>query len=97
MFAGGGGSGYGRRPDTTADALPMTPAEIAALQAHLRRLLGSRDLEVRAPQRRGGSVELWVGDEFLGTVHRDDEEGEVSYAVQMVVLAEDLPKPAAKR
>ena len=75
----------------------MTPAEIAALQAHLRPLLGSRDLIVKAPERRGGSVELWNGDEFLGTVHRDSEEGEVSYAIQIVVLAEDLPKVAPKR
>jgi|YNPMSStandDraft_1061717.scaffolds.fasta_scaffold09688_3 hypothetical protein len=75
----------------------MTRDEMAALQQHLRRLLGSRDLEVRPPERRGGSVELWVGDEFLGTVHRDTEDGELSYAVHMVVLAEDLPKPPAKR
>jgi hypothetical protein len=75
----------------------MTPAEIAALDAHLKRLLGSRTVSVRAPERRGGSVEIWAEDEFLGTVHRDTEDGELSYAIQIVVLAEDLPKPAGKR
>jgi hypothetical protein len=75
----------------------MTPAEVAALDAHLKRLLGSRTVSVRMPERRGGSVELWAEDEFLGTVHRDTEDGELSYAIQIVVLAEDLPRPAPKR
>jgi hypothetical protein len=35
-------------------------------------------------------VELKIGNEFIGTVHRDAEDGDVSYAVQIVVLAEDL-------
>jgi hypothetical protein len=72
----------------------MTQAEIAAVQAHLRRLFGNERIALVAPrQRRGGSVEVMVGGEFVGTVHRDEEEGEVSYAVQIVVLAEDLGPP----
>jgi len=47
----------------------MTPAERAAVQAHLRKLFSN---------------------EFIGTIHRDAEDGDVSYAVQIVVLAEDL-------
>ena len=35
-----------------------------------------------------------MGDEFIGTLHRDEEEGEISFAFQMVILEEDLP-PAA--
>jgi len=71
----------------------MTPAERAAVQAHLRRLFGNNRINVTAPQRRGGSVELKVGDEFIGTVHRDEEDGEVSYAIHIVVLSEDLDMP----
>jgi hypothetical protein len=40
--------------------------------------------------RPKGSVELKIGNEFIGTIHRDAEDGDVSYAVQIVVLAEDL-------
>jgi hypothetical protein len=32
-----------------------------------------------------------IGDEFIGTLHRDDEEGEVSYALTITILQEDLP------
>ncbi|MFZ4405784.1 MAG: DUF3126 family protein [Paracraurococcus sp.] len=68
----------------------MTPAELAAVQAHLRRLLGNERLKLSTPQRKNATVELYVGDEFVGTVHRDAEDGEVSYSVQIVVLSEDL-------
>jgi hypothetical protein len=68
----------------------MTPAELAAVQAHLRRLLGNDKIKLSTPQRKNASVELFVGGEFVGTVHRDTEDGEVSYAIQIVVLAEDL-------
>ena len=71
----------------------FTPAERAAVQAHLRRLFGNNRIAVTAPERKGASVELRVGDEFIGTIHRDAEDGEVSYAVQIVVLSEDLEMP----
>jgi len=68
----------------------MTPAELAAVQAHLRRLLGNEKITLNTPKRKNASVELFVGTEFVGTVHRDAEDGEVSYSVQIVVLSEDL-------
>jgi hypothetical protein len=74
----------------------MTPDEIARLQAHLRTLFGNKLIEVALPARRGGSVELKLDGEFIGTVHRDAEDGDVSYAVTIAVLEEDLPPPAKK-
>ena len=71
----------------------MSPSEISRLQVCLRRLLGSPGLTVNAPPRAGLSVELAVNGEVVGTVHRDEDEGEVSYAVHMTVLEEDLPAP----
>jgi len=68
----------------------MKTNEIQAVQAHLRRLLGSQRLNIRAPQTRNGPVELLVDGETIGTVDRDEEEGEVAYHVTITVLAEDL-------
>ncbi len=68
----------------------MNKDELAQVQAHLRRLLGNQQLMLRVPNRKNASVELHVGEEFIGTVHRDTEDGEVSYSVQIVVLSEDL-------
>jgi len=69
----------------------MKPTEIARVQAYLRRLLGTEKLHLIAPARAGLTVELSVDGEVIGTVDRDDEEGEVSYAVTISVLEEDLP------
>jgi hypothetical protein len=73
----------------------MKPNDIARVQAYLRRLLGSDRIQLIAPARSGLSVEVAVEGEVIGTVHRDDEEGEVSYAVTLTVLEEDLPPAQA--
>lgn len=72
----------------------ISSSEIQRLQTTLRRLLGSQRLTVEAPPRAGLSVELAVGGEVIGTVHRDEDEGEISYAVHITVLEEDLPPSA---
>jgi hypothetical protein len=71
----------------------MTPTDIARVQTYLRRLFGSERVKLVPPARKGMSVELAVEDEVIGTVHRDEDEGEVSYAVHITVLEEDLPPP----
>ena len=68
----------------------MTPAEAAAVQAHLRRLFSNPRIVVAKPDRKNASVELRIAEEFIGTIHRDEEDGEVSYDVRIVVLTEDL-------
>jgi hypothetical protein len=71
----------------------MTPSDIARVQTYLRRLLGSEKIRVVPPARKGLSVEIAVEDEVIGTIHQDDEEGEVSYSVHLTILEEDLPPP----
>ncbi|GBQ88263.1 hypothetical protein AA13595_2350 [Gluconacetobacter johannae DSM 13595] len=69
----------------------MSASEIARLQVCLRRLLGSPELTVNPPPRAGLSVEVAVKGEVVGTIHRDEDEGEISYALHMTILEEDLP------
>lgn len=73
----------------------MAASEIERVQAYLRRLLGTERVRVVAPRRAGMSVEVAAGDEVIGTLHRDVKDGEVSYAVHLTILEEDLP-PAAQ-
>ncbi len=73
----------------------MTPTEITRVETYLRRVLGNPRIEVPVPKRKGASVEVTIDKEFLGTVHRDDDDGEVSYALHITILEEDLP-PAKK-
>ena len=69
----------------------MKPSDILRVQTYLQRLLGAERIRLIAPPRPGLSVEVSVDGEVIGTVHRDDEEGEVSYAVTLSILEEDLP------
>ena len=73
----------------------MTPTEITRVETYLRRVLGNPRIEIPVPKRKGASVEVTIDKEFLGTVHRDDDDGEVSYALHITILEEDLP-PAKK-
>lgn len=75
----------------------MTPTDIARVETYLRRVLGTARIAIAPPARKGASVEVTVDKEFLGTLHRDEEEGEVSYSLHITILDEDLPPaPAAK-
>ncbi|SHJ23003.1 Protein of unknown function [Roseomonas rosea] len=74
----------------------MTKSEIERVQAYLRRLLGTERISVIPPKQAGMSVEIEAGGEVIGTLHRDAEDGEVSYALHLTILEEDLP-PAAQR
>lgn len=69
----------------------MTPSDIDRVQTYLRRLLGSDRIAIVEPKRAGQTVEIMVGDEVIGTLHRDDEDGEVSYSAMLSILEEDLP------
>ncbi|HET6236055.1 MAG TPA: DUF3126 family protein [Acetobacteraceae bacterium] len=71
----------------------MTKTDIDRVQAYLRRILGSDRINVVEPPRAGLSVEIAVNDEVIGTVHRDTDDGEVSYSVHLTILEEDLPPP----
>ncbi len=72
----------------------MEPTDIARVEAYLRKTLGSDRINVAAPRQRGASVEVRAGSEFLGTLHRDEEDGEVSFSLHITILEEDLPAAA---
>lgn len=74
----------------------MKPTDIPRVQAYLRKLFGNERIHIDTPKKAGATIEMRIGDEFVGTVHRDEEDGEVSFSLQMVILEEDLP-PVAKR
>jgi hypothetical protein len=72
----------------------MTPSEITRLQSYVRTLFGTETIAVVPPVRKGLSTELVVKGETVGTIHRDVDEGEVSFSIHVTVLEEDLAPPA---
>ena len=47
-------------------------------------------MEVRQRPQKNDSAEVYIGDEFIGVIYRDDEDGEVSYQLQIAILESDL-------
>jgi hypothetical protein len=66
---------------------PVNDVERARLQAALRQTLHAADLDVRARPRKTDSAEVYVHDEFVGTVSADEDEGHV---LTMSILDIDL-------
>ena len=50
----------------------MTPSEISRVQDYLRKKFANSAIRVVAPQRRGGPIEVSIGEEFIGIPYCDD-------------------------
>jgi Protein of unknown function (DUF3126) len=68
----------------------VDPQEMVRVQAYMRKVFGTKTLSVRARPKIRDSAEVYVGDEFIGTLTREDEEGELCYQFQMAILELDL-------
>lgn len=75
----------------------MTPNEIVRVETYLRRTFANDKIVIDPPAKKGAPVEIKIGDEFIGVLHRDEDEGEVSYSVNISILEEDLPPAAPAR
>ncbi len=67
----------------------MKPEEVRKLEAYLKRVFNP-EMVVKARPRKDDSAEVYLGDEFLGVVFRDDEDGDLSYNFSMAILDIDL-------
>ncbi len=67
----------------------MTREESLRLEAYLKDKLNP-DIRLAARKETSDSVEVYLGSEFIAVVYKDEDEGEVSYALNMTVLQEDL-------
>ena len=68
----------------------MTRDEIIKLERYLKKVFRLPVIEVKQRPRKEDSAEVFVGDEFIGIIFRDDEEGETAYQFQMAILDYDL-------
>ncbi|WP_420409477.1 DUF3126 family protein [Hoeflea sp.] len=67
----------------------MKPDEIIKLEAYFKRIFND-SMVIKARPRKDDSAEVYRGDEFLGIVFRDDEDGDLSYNFSMAILDVDL-------
>ncbi|MGE0240893.1 MAG: DUF3126 family protein [Parvibaculaceae bacterium] len=68
----------------------MQPDEIKKLTRFFRSKFQLANIEVRKRPQKADSAEVYIGDEFIGVIFRDDEDGELSYNFNMAILDFDL-------
>ena len=68
----------------------MKKDELAKLQAYLRKTFGAPKLEVRPQPKKEDMAEVFINGDFVATLYREVEDGEVSYQFQMAILDYDL-------
>jgi len=68
----------------------MTPKEIGLLEKYLRKTFQTESIEIRKLPKKKEAAEVYVADDFIGVIYRDDEDGEVSYQLQIAILESDL-------
>lgn len=68
----------------------MNKEEIKKLEVYLQKVFKRTNLEVRARPKKDDSAEVYIADEFIGVLYRDDEDGELSWNFQMAILEIDL-------
>jgi len=65
-------------------------SEIDKVRKYLRKKFGTEEINLEISEKAKDQVEVKLGSEFVGTLYKDEEEGEISYAFQMAILQEDL-------
>ena len=68
----------------------MQPQEVVKLERYLQKLFQLPSIQVRQRPQKDDSAEVYVGDEFIGVLFRDDDDDDLSYSFQMAILEYDL-------
>ena len=68
----------------------MERQEILKLEAYFKKRFNLPSMEVRQRPQKKDSAEVYIGDEFIGVVYLDDEDGDRSYNFTMAILDIDL-------
>ena len=73
----------------------MDDPELARVEKYLQNKFGNQNIRLRERMQSDGSVEVYLGEEFIGVIYKDEEEGDISYDFNMSILEIDLPSKNA--
>ena len=68
----------------------MNKPEMAKVESYLRRTFANSAIRVVARPKKTDSAEVYIGEEFVGVLFVDDEDGDRSYNFTMAILDTDL-------
>ena len=68
----------------------MDVQEVRKLDAYLKRVFGNPKIRVVPRPKKDDSAEVYIGEEFIGVLFVDDEDGDRSFNFTMAILDTDL-------
>jgi hypothetical protein len=64
--------------------------EMAKIERYLRQTFANASIRVVGRPKKTDSAEVYIGEEFLGVLFLDDEDGDRSFNFTMAILDTDL-------
>ena len=68
----------------------MDKTELAKVEKYMRQTFSNASIRVVARAKKTDSAEVYVGEEFVGVIFVDDEDGDRSFNFSMAILDTDL-------
>lgn len=70
--------------------IEISAQETAKLERYLQSKFGNTEINLKQRAQTRDSLEVLLGDEFIGLIFKDEDEGEISYNFDMAILDIDL-------
>jgi hypothetical protein len=64
--------------------------DIKKIDSYLKRIFNNPQIRVVPRPKKDDSAEVYIGEEFIGVIFLDDEDGDKSYNFSMAILETDL-------
>lgn len=68
----------------------MEKKDFERVQTYMRRLFNNAQIRVVGRPKKKDSAEVYIGDEFIGVLFEDKEDGDLSFNFTMAILDTDL-------
>jgi hypothetical protein len=68
----------------------VNKTEMTKVEGYLRRTFANHNIRLVARPKKTDSAEVYIGEEFVGVLSVDDEDGDRSFNFSMAILDTDL-------
>lgn len=69
--------------------MSFTKQETEKIQDYLRKKFGNEGIALRT-RKTNDSLEVLINGEFIAVIYKDEEDGDISYDLNMAILSMDL-------
>ncbi|MBP5161037.1 MAG: DUF3126 family protein [Alphaproteobacteria bacterium] len=64
--------------------------ELQKVEGYLQKLFKNQGITLKEPFSKDAPAEVSLGGEFIAVIYKNEDEGEISYDLNMSILPEDI-------